>query len=223
MLVVASAFRNSEHYVRRYFEQVALLRDEIPLRLVLAEGDSTDDTYALIEKHLQPDDVLLKVDHGGPVYGSVNKPERWAQIAYVWNTILDHLHLDDTDRFLLVESDLGWAPGSIAELVGCLDRVGAVAAMSYHVGTGNFYDIWGHRGMDGERFKMKPPYHPDLDGLPRGRMVAIESAGSCIAVRGKVMNAGVRFSNEDGIRGFCRTIRDHATLWLHTGAEVWHP
>lgn len=223
MLVVASAFRNSESYIDRYFEQIDQLREYHPLRLVLAEGDSTDDTLWELEQRLEGSEVdqLLRVDHGGPDYGSTNKPERWAQLAYVWNTILDFLHLADDDIFLLIESDLGWAAEPIARLVSLAPRMGAVAAMSMHTPTGNFYDIWGHRGLDGKRFAMKPPYHDSLKG--GRRLIPIMSAGSCIAVRGDVVNAGVRFSNEDGIRGFCESIRDHTELWLNTAVEVWHP
>lgn len=222
MLVVASIFRNAEHYVPRYFEQIAALRDEMPLRLVIAEGDSTDDTMTLLERGVRDNDTLLKVDHGGPVFGSIDNEQRWSQIAYVCNTVLDHLDMKDDDRLLYVESDLGWSAHAMARLVKNLDAVGAVAAMSFHVGSGNFYDIWGHVGLDGVPFSPEAPYHSSLAKLPVGRLTAIESAGSCIAVRGKVVNAGVRFSEKDCIRGFCRTIRDHSTLWLDTGAEVWH-
>lgn len=222
MLVVASIFRNAESYVPRYLEQIAQLRAQMPLRLVVAEGDSTDDTLSLLEDGLNDADTLLKVDHGGPEFESVDNVIRWAQIAYVYNTVLDHVQLADDDRFLLVESDLRWAASSLATLVGSLETVPAVAAMSMQASSGRFYDTWGHVGLDGERFTRDAPYHKSLQNLKPGAMTAIESAGSCIAVRGDVMNAGVRFSNEDGIRGFCRTIRDHVSLWLHTGVEVWH-
>lgn len=222
MLVVASIFRDSERYVDRYFQQIEDLRRYMPLRLVIAEGDSTDDTLPMLEERVGKRDTLLKVDHGGPKFGSEDEPQRWSQIAYVCNTVLDHLDLKDDDRLLYVESDLGWTGHAMATLVTVLDVVGAAAAMSFHTPTEKFYDVWGHTGLDGERFTHEPPYHKSLEHLPPGRMTAIGTAGSCIAVRGSVVNAGVRFSDEDCIRGFCRTIRDHTTLWLHTGVEVWH-
>lgn len=221
MLVVASIFRNAESYVPRYLEQIDQLRAELPLRLVIAEGDSDDDTLTLLERGITDADTLLKVDHGGPEFGSVDNIMRWAQIAYVYNTVLDHTQMADTDRFLLVESDLAWEASELRTLVDALDNVSAVAAMSL-TPDGRFYDTWGHVGLDGKRFTANPPHHKSIQNLKPGAMTAIESAGSCIAVRGDVMNAGVRFANVDGIRGFCRTIRDHATLWLHTGVSVWH-
>lgn len=222
MLVVASIFRNAESYVDRYFEQIESIREFMPVRLVIAEGDSTDDTLTLLERKVGDNDVLLKVDHGGPVYGSVDNEQRWAQIAYVCNTVLDNLNMADTDKLIYVESDLGWAGYTMKRLADDLDGVSAVAAMSIQVSTGNFYDIWGHVGLDGVPFTPHPPFHQSLARLPHGRLTAIESAGSCVAVRGEVVNAGVRFSDKDCIRGFCRTIRDHTTLWLDTGAEVFH-
>lgn len=222
MLVMASIFRNAEGYVDRYFEQVNRLRDEIPVRLVIAEGDSSDDTLLLLERKIRDGDVLLKVDHGGPEYGSIDNPNRWAQIAYVCNAVLDQLNMADDDRLIYVESDLAWPVDTMLRLHSDLDTVGAVAAMSFRASMEQFYDIWGHVGLDGVQFSHHAPYHSSLAGLKYGALTAIQSAGSCIAVRGEVVNAGVKFSEEDCIRGFCRTIRDHTALYVDTGAEVFH-
>jgi hypothetical protein len=223
VLVVASIFRNSEGYVHRYFEQIRALRDQMPVRLVIAEGDSDDDTLTLLERGVADRDTLLKVDHGGPVYGSIDVKERWAQIAYVCNTVLKHLDLKDSDKLIYVESDLVWPWDTMVQLAKDLDVVGAAAAMSFHGRTGKFYDTWGHVGLDGVPFRHDAPYHDRLAKIPPGRLLPIQSAGSCIAVRGDIVNAGVQFSNDDCIRGFCRSIRDHTPLWLDTGAEVYHP
>lgn len=223
MLVVSSIFRDAAWYVDRYFEQIEELRDQVgDLRLVVAEGDSSDETWDLLGKHLGPDDVLVKAEHGGPKFGSVDDPDRWAQIAYVCNQLLDHVQVADTDRFLYVESDLGWSGHQIRRFIDNLDTVDAVAAMSFYAPTGQFYDTWGHIGLDGVNFGMHPPYHPRLDGLPPGALIEIGSAGSCIAITGRTFNQGVQFGREDCIRGYCRTIRAHTPLWLDTGVEVWH-
>lgn len=222
MLVVASIFRNAERYVDRYFEQIDRLRQEMPVRLVIAEGDSTDDTLTLLERKIGDKDTLLKVDHGGPEFDSIDHPTRWAQIAYVCNAVLDQLAMKDKDRLIYVESDLAWPVDTMLRLHADLDTVSAVAAMSIQASTGHFYDTWGHVGLDGEPFSHYPPFHPSIANLNHGALTAIQSAGSCIAVRGEVVNAGVKFSEQDCIRGFCRTIRDHTALWLDTGAEVFH-
>lgn len=223
MLVVASMFRDAAGYVDRYFTQIQRLRDQMDVRLVLAEGDSSDGTWERLSARLRPDDVLVKAEHGGPAFDSVDDPLRWAQIGFVCNKVLAELHLDDDDKLIWVESDLIWPWDTMVRLSKDLDTVSAVASMSYHGPTGLFYDIWGHVGMDGRPFSAHPPYHPTLRHAPLGVLVPILSAGSCIAVRGDVVNAGVSFSTKDGIRGFCRTIREHTVLWLDTGAEVWQP
>lgn len=222
MIVVASIFRNSSGYVDRYFEQVNRLRKDFRVRLVVAEGDSTDDTYDLLDKELLDNDTLLKVDHGGPEYGSYDIPERWAQIAYVCNEVLRHLDMKDDDRLIYVESDLVWPVDTMHFLLRDLDHVGAVAAMSMHGQTGRFYDIWGHVGIDGVPFSPLAPFHSSLEHVKSGRLYPIQSAGSCIAVRGDIVNKGLEFSNEDAIRGFCRTIRDHTPLMLDPDAVVFH-
>jgi len=54
-IAIGSIFRNSEHYVGRYAEQVAALRATAPqheFRCVLAEGDSTDKTYEALKAAL---------------------------------------------------------------------------------------------------------------------------------------------------------------------------
>jgi hypothetical protein len=123
------------------------------VQLVIAEGDSEDGTYDKLEAFIgerDAGDVLLKVDHGGPKYGSVDHPARWAQIALVCNAVMDAMPADERPK-VYVESDLIWLPSTITDLVLDLELVPAVALCLRH---GRFYDIWGHRGLDGERFQM---------------------------------------------------------------------
>ena len=68
-ITLCSIFRNSEDYIDRYFLQIYNLERVLgePIRLVIAEGDSADDTYEQLEKHLvdhAEGDLLLKIDHG---------------------------------------------------------------------------------------------------------------------------------------------------------------
>lgn len=221
MLIVGSIFRDSAEYVGRYFDQVNALRARMPVRLVLAEGDSTDGSYELIEERLKPGDVLIRADHGGEKFPSIDHPQRWAQIAYVDNLLLDEVKVDDDDIFLYVESDLIWTPQTIVSLLKGLDIVSAVAASCKRRGL--WYDHWGAVGVDGKRFTREAPYHRSLAHAPKGALVPIHSMGSCIAIRGEIFNQGVEFSEEDCIRGYCRSIRQHTALWLDTGAEVIHP
>lgn len=226
MISVASIFRDSIEYLDRYFLQVAKLEAALgePVRLVLAEGDSTDGTYialhSLLVDHGQ-DDQLLKVEHGGPKFGSVDHPQRWAQIALVCNAVMEAAK-PLPGPMIYVESDLIHDPPTMLQLLEDLAVYPAVAPMSM-TGEGErrrFYDTYGMRGLDGERFDTQPPYHPDLaTGAP---LVKIGSAGSCIAMQAIVADA-VRFGDNDCVVGLGREINHVASLWLDTRVSVIHP
>jgi len=217
-LVVASIFRNAAHYVERYFRQLEALSDEgsMDVTVVVAEGDSQDDTYGEIERWITPNDVLLKADHGGPHYGSIDHPGRWKQIAWVCNQVMDAL--PNGLPVIYVESDLIWMPHTMLTLLDDLEEHDAVAPLSLHHDV--FYDVWGYRGSDGERFEMHEPYHSSLE--TKDRLVPINSAGSCIAMRPEIAKVA-RFAEEDCIVGLCRSIREHGDLYLDTTVAVQHP
>jgi hypothetical protein len=202
------------------------LRDAInePLHLVAAEGDSTDGTYELLVTAMTERQLLgtvLRVDHGGPKFGSVNDPVRWTQIALVWNTVMDRVTQDISsgDRFLAIESDLVAPVDTFTTLLNDLKDYPAVSPMSMHGPTGMFYDTYGHV-KNGIRFKPWPPHHPDVNG---DRFVEIDSSGSCWAMRSEVVPT-TRFSPEDCPRGIGRTLKAHGyALWLDQSVDVIHP
>ena len=222
-VTVASIFRDSAHYLPDYFMQIAHLEDALgaDVRLVLAEGDSQDGTHNQLHQFLRmrgEGDTLLKVDHGGPKYGSVDVPERWAQIAYVCNAVMSAL--EPTGPVIYVESDLHWKPDTMLMLLEDLAICEAVAPLSMH--EGRFYDLWGHRGVDGTRFRPYPPYHDDLN--TEAHLVKIGSAGSCVVMRPEIAKIA-RFGENDAIVGLGRDIRFKcgADLWLDTRCQVVHP
>ena len=211
MIVLASMFRNSAGYVGRYLGQVNALRGEgIDVRLVIAEGDSTDDTYALLKSHKDANDTLLKVDHGGRHYGSIDHPQRWANIATVLCSIVRHTPLDEADSFIWVESDLVWTPPAMLTLLQDLDSVSAVAPMVFAGNSTRFYDIWGFR-KDGQPFTGAPPHHPSIHGI-----IPIDSCGSCFVLSPAAYPS---LRDWDGIWPF--TAGGH--LHLDPSAVIWHP
>lgn len=226
MVLVTSAFRDGESYVERYFAQIEELRRHLPVHLRIAEGDSTDDTYAAIEGYLQDGDELYQISHGGPAYGSIDHPLRWGQIAYVWNQLFDKMSPEGP--LVLVEADLIWQPETILRLLADLDVVDAVAPLSLK--DDRFYDTWGHRGTDGIMFTGLSPYHPSFGvdlathpgAGPQG-LVEINSAGSCIAMREDVYRV-CRFGETDGIVGFGADIRRKGfQLFCNPTVSVTHP
>lgn len=216
-VIVASIFRDSSDYLNRYFEQVDALEEHLPVQLVVAEGDSTDDTWRMLEASLEDDDVLIKKEHGGPKFGSVDHQDRWWRIALVCNAVMEQIP-DDGRPVIYVESDLMWPVETMLTLLDDLERVSAVAPLSMK--DGRFYDIWGHRGLDGHRFSPHPPYHPDLEGAEG--LVPIGSAGSCVVMRGDVAQK-VRFGENDCIVGLGRDLQQNGGLYLDPRVAVHHP
>jgi hypothetical protein len=231
-LTLSSIFRDSTHYIDRYFSQIAALEEVVgPIRLVIAEGDSEDGTYEALKGQIMDrislgfrDDTLIQVNHGGPKFGSVDNPLRWNQIAQVCNAVMDCLPHDKTPK-VYIESDLIWNPKVIVQLVEDLAEVEAVAPMSMMADglTTRFYDLWGHRGLDGERFSMDPPYHMDL-ARTYDPLVEISSAGSCVAMRSDIARVA-RFGDNDCIVGLGRSIRYECRghLYLDRRVAVRHP
>lgn len=231
-VLLGSIFRNAAHYVDRYFDQavalsVALASRGASLRLVLVEGDSVDGTWAALERHVPAWGArlaLVKREHGGPPWGSVDHPARWRALAWCANGVLDALRGDD-DAVIYVESDLLWDAGTMLALLDHLDRgVPAVAPLCFTT-AGHFYDIYGHRGMDGVPFSPFPPYHADLAALAPGHLGLVRSAGSCVAMRADVARLA-RFGEEppDCVLGLGRTIWAAGySLSLDPALKVVHP
>lgn len=175
-LTLCSIFRDAAGYLPRYQAQVAALRVRHDVRLVVAEGDSSDDTLDRLKDWLGPDDTLVKHDHGGPAFGSVDHPQRWAQVAGVVRATLDAV-VDPGPALVWVEADLVWRPEAIAALVADLDEAAAVAPLVLIGASDRFYDTWGYR-RGGVGFSQQRPWY-SYDGGER--LVPIDSCGSCFA------------------------------------------
>lgn len=241
LVVIGSIFRNSTHYLDRYFNQLnglrSLLADHaVHLTPILVEGDSTDHTLRELTTRTAASGggVVTVRNHGGPVFGSVDHPQRWRQLAHACNGVLESMSMltVPVDALIYVESDLAWKPETMIRLlhhVGVFSRdaevskmVGSVPAVAPFCFTGPqgldgprgfFYDIWGHIGDNGVNFNSLPPYHvsaPAFDETGALPLVPINSAGSCVVVGAPIvhdiLSGLVRFSDTDCIRGYCRAI-----------------
>ena len=209
-VVVGSAFRNSDGNVGRYMKQVAALGHLNPsdgIRVVAVEGDSTDRTWNIldnvaIKQYL--DVQRVKCEHGGPVFGSVETPERFAALSKVGNAIFDSV-LEDDDVLLYVESDLVWdAPTASTLITRALARTGGFDVLAPLVMAGEcLYDIWAFRKLDGERFS---PFTVPAFLSPNGSTFEVSSVGSCLAMRGEVARR-CRIRNDLCLVGWCEDAR----------------
>jgi hypothetical protein len=218
-MILASVWRNSASYVDRYAHQVDALRAREDVTVVAVEGDSTDDTYELLTKS---DFYVLKCEHGGPFYGSENAAQRWRQLSLPCNVaITAAVRLSGgRDPIVYVESDLVWTAEVLHGLVHDLQKVPAVAPMSFRWNNPvMFYDLWGYQGEGGTDFSQYPPWSPGLTNT----LMKIDSSGSCFALRADLAPS-VEFSTQDCIRGVGRSIRAAgADLWLDPQLAVYHP
>lgn len=219
-IVVGSAFRNSAQNAPRYFERVAALRDFIKprhlVRVLAVEGDSTDNTREALrisaDYHGLPLD-LRTCNHGGPVFGSTEQPERMVALSKVGNTIFDGV-MEYDDLLIYIESDLKWQPQAIDALIWrALDRWRGFDVFAPMVVAGSaFYDIWGFRGLDGVRWGPFDPMHPDVaaarqrQGREDDGLVEVSSAGSCLVMRAEVARK-CRIRNDYCLVGWCEDAR----------------
>lgn len=224
--MLGSIFRDSTPYLPRYFGQVRELAAELKargdsLRVIWAEGDSVDDTWDMLAMTLDGslEGRLLRCAHGGPRYGSVDQIERWRQVAPVCNAVLAQVE-DDVDAVVYVESDLVWEPATMLRLLSWRDETDfdAISPMVWYGTPGStwFYDVYAFRAA-GRHFTASPPYHPALTH----RVMAVESTGSCLVMRGDVARA-CRFGLETCLIG--ESLAEHGySLWVDPGASIWHP
>lgn len=235
-VAITSIVRNAMGYGDRYVAQVndlamaLYLEEEHNLTVYVAEGDSSDGTWEWLEgwreSQRETGDYtvrLLKADHGGPAFGSVDNAERWRNIARTWNKLYQYISVSPyrPDAVIYVEADLIWRPETLQRLLKHLSVVPAVAPLSMHRPSGWFYDTWGHRAMDGSHFQNIPPYHAILAGWKPGTLLPISSAGSCKVMRGEIVGR-CWFSETDAMIGHDLYAKGYS-LWLDPSLAVEHP
>lgn len=230
-VVLGSAFRNNAGpYLARYFRQVdalhtALRKLKCSLRLVLVEGDSTDDTRKELCYFAQAMGLAYNIvtrNHGGPVYASTEEPERMRALSYVGNGILESV-VEEDDVLMYVESDLMWDAEAMVQLLvdsTHFDGDGyRVVAPLIMLDDGRFYDIWGFR-KNGDRFAPFHPYHGQLN--LRG-LTQIDSAGSCLVMSGHIART-CRIPEGGALVGFCGEVTKRGwPIFVDARVKVRHP
>jgi hypothetical protein len=222
-LVVGSFFRNtSRDGVKHYFRQVDALARELyssedVVQVMSVEGDSRIPTRDFLKTELdRRRGTLIIHEHGGPVFGSTEAPERFKAMAGVGNAFLSNVP-EDADIVLYVESDLRWSAQTMLQLIEKVSLEVDVVAPLVFAGQ-NFYDVFAFRGLDGQRFAPFPPYHSQLNGFTE-----VMSVGSCLVMDANVART-TRIPDTDGLVGFCRNARSQGyRIWVDPTARIDHP
>lgn len=190
MIAILSIFNNSEAYLERYFRQIKSLKEK-PY-LILLEGDSTDNTYELLNSYLKDyQHILLKRDKG-KIYGSVVSEKRFKQLADLWNELFS-LVPDNIEYVCFVESDLIWGAVDLEFLLELCEDYKFVCPLV--VQQNRFYDIWAYRYTKTEHFDG------DLYQLPT-QITEIYSAGSFLVMTSEIAKRN-KVSSKNAIVGFC--------------------
>lgn len=200
----------------------------ISVRVLAVEGDSTDDTRDSLvsaSRKYRLDLTLDTCNHGGPVYGSTEQPERMAALSRVCNAIFDGV-LPSDNVLLYVESDLIWQPATIGLLLDHVIHDQEFDVFSPMVMAGeNFYDVWAFRDLEGNRFGPFPPFHHLIPTLSDNRILEVSSVGSCLMMSAAVARVDdVRVTNDNALVGWCQTARKAGyRIAVATDLEVRHP
>lgn len=236
-IVVGSAFRNSAgaqvaSWISQLVEFEDYLHDSVPratLRAVAAEGDSTDNTrQQLIDTAITHgiDLAIADCSHGGLVYGSVEDPQRMAQLSTVGNAILDSVDGKHDTALLYIESDLIWTPDVAWALVGSAISMCAIVSPMVWAGE-HFYDVWGYRGLDGSRFSPFEPYHSEWwvdNGNNGSQYKKVSSVGSCLAIPAPIAADGrARMSTGALVEWCCKIRKLGYSIMVDRTLSIQHP
>lgn len=214
-IAIGSAFRDSQTNAYAYIERISGLQERVvrrgdELRVIAGEGDSVDATRSYLSTAARVRGVALEFAdcaHGGPRYGSTEDPARMRALSHVLNRIMDAVRLED-DIFVYVEQDLAWEPKTLESLIyrvaHKLDHYDVLAPM---VMAGQlFYDVWGFRGVDENRWYGVFPYHREVDH--DALTCQVSSVGSCCAMRAEVALV-TRVRNDNAFVGWCLDARQN--------------
>lgn len=198
---VLTPFRNARKYLPLYFSQLSALRDELAsksmsLRLVAAEGDSLDGTRErIVELSAEHDISLTVVDttHGHMRWGSVEDPLRMRAMSDVMNKALSEVRESD-DIVVWIMSDLKWDACHLVDMIhAAKDRKWNYDIFAPMTFTGQkdsnghnvFYDTWAYRRFE-KRFTPEYPYNRTFSGSGVLVLSEVDSAGTCLAMRGDI-------------------------------------
>lgn len=224
-VLIHSLFRNRAAHVEKFLVQLALLDwPSKRLELLCNEGDSTDETPALLDRLAPECHFPATVFHrsfGGPLFGSVWDPFRLRLLAEVSNWGIEQAMKRDFDYLLFCESDLLLPTNLLRRLVSIERDVVAPQILSR--GSGGFYDTKCFVNLQGQEFQGQR--------LPEnGEPFEVQSVGSCVLVRRAVLeirealDGGVRMTPQESIRGFCGEARARGFhVYTDPTLLVWHP
>lgn len=220
-LAICSLVRDGMPYLQAYRCQVEslVLEEGDSWRLYVLEGDSRDDSWSFLQRWAQQDSrVCIAQLHVGKAESAEGMAQNWAKVC---NACFDLIPADSEHTHVLwLESDLTFPSETARRLLA--HQVDIVAPIIFL--GGQFYDTWGFRDVDGQRWTNEAPYYP---GYAPNRLMPMGSVGSCVLFRRAVFEAGIRMRGtyENGLLvGMCNDARAAGLrVWADTGTAILHP
>lgn len=224
-IAIVSPFRQSgSDKVDAYFSRAYALNGQERLAWYLVEGDSTDDTFDRLSRYEYDDSriLLIKSDTGRPHYGSTIHPERFKNLAQVFNAGLDAVDLDWADFVMFLPSDVFYEPDLVDRLAGWNKDLIAPMFWADEGNHGRFYDIWGFRHQ-GQSFQPATPAWFEAN-FPQSEPLEMDTVGGCIVMRSEVLKAGCRYTESDVDHGLCRAAQAAGfRVWADLHTHIFHP
>ena len=224
-VTIVAPFRQREARVGPFRARVnALEHDRDCVRVLCVEGDSTDGTREALAEWARQDRrvCVLTANTGGPLFGSVVDAQRFRQMAQVCNAGLAAVDRSWSDYVLMLPSDIVYGPEMLGRLLAhAADLVSPLVFIH-----GRFYDVWAFT----RKGKGLPAFRPDeiekVFGLTGGAddLVEMDTVGGTLLMRKAVVQAGVKYREEDADRGLCIMARARGfRVWADVGTWVRHP
>jgi hypothetical protein len=213
--------RTGADYLPAFHARVDALNTRLPLRVIVGDNDSVDNTPELL--HQWQDEAPYSVavidrSEGGPHYPSIDHPDRWRHISHVMNGVLDLVENSD-DKVMYVDPDLIWSPTMVERLLAKLgDGRDVIAPLACHAVTLRRFDTWGTR-KNGERIRrIEDPF----DRVPERGIVEVDSA-ACLNVMDAHWARVARFGEHANVSWHDQMREKGAHIWLDFDERVIHP
>lgn len=215
-LTICTPMRDCAHRLAAYRRQVESLHTPAGLRVIVVEGDSTDNTREALHAWAAADPMVtvLRHDTHGPKWGSVVHPKRFRQLAEVFNVALEAVDLEWSHYVLFLPADIVYQPDLAARLMA--HRVDIVAPLVWQ--NERFYDVWAFsrfganlppftRGQLAEQMAAEPTDLWDMD-----------TVGGTVLLDADVIAEGVRYGKRLVDRELCEQAR---LLGFGVFADPW--
>lgn len=213
---VVSLFRDNRDDAIRIADERAKWVTNCKILHICIEGDSKDDTFALLKSINTLNTIVIKHDQKVPRYGSYVIPERLKALAELWNIGVEEALRAGCHYIWILDSDIKVNENIIGRLLR--HNRDAIAPMLLWEGTHKFRDTWAYH-KDNNNFTANPPYHKAYNP---NTPFHVWGAGTPL-IKSEILHKGVRF-NDMEIRGFCDGINKLGyKIYVDPKSIIYHP